>query len=89
MEGAPKMRVLITGDKGFIGSYLWNRLEKEEYGLQGYDLQDGCDLCDKEKMEQVFNEFKPDCVCALAAQAYVPPSEEDLVQNAIIENVIL
>ena len=77
------LRVLITGNKGFIGKHLWKRLEEEGYELLGYDLQDGYDLCDKEKMEQVFNEFKPDCVCALAAQAYIPPGEKEPMQNAI------
>jgi len=36
-----KMRVLVTGEKGFIGRHLWKRLEKEGYELKGYDLQDG------------------------------------------------
>ena len=76
-------KVLITGERGFIGRYLWNKLEKEGYELEGYDLQDGCDLCDKEKMKRIFTNFTPDCVCSLAAQAYVSPGEEDPVQNAI------
>lgn len=77
------MKVLITGERGFIGRHLWNKLEKEDYELQGYDLQDGYDLCDNEGMDTVFRSFRPDCVCSLAAQAYVPPGEKDPVQNAI------
>ena len=38
------MRILITGHKGYIGSYLANRLQKK-YNVTGYDILDGQDLC--------------------------------------------
>ena len=77
------MRVLITGNKGFIGKHLWKRLEEEGYELQGYDLQDGYDLCDREKLKKVFKEFSPNVVVHMAAQAYIPPGEKEPMQNAI------
>ena len=37
------MKILITGHKGFIGSYLWNHIEKA--GVTGVEL-DGIDFRD-------------------------------------------
>ena len=37
------MKILITGHKGFIGSYLWNHIEKA--GVTGVEL-DGIDFPD-------------------------------------------
>ena len=37
------MKILITGHKGFIGSYLWNHIENS--GVSGIEL-DGIDFPD-------------------------------------------
>lgn len=77
------MRVLITGDKGFIGSNLWKMLEIDDYELQGYDWEDNYDITDIEQMFGIFTVFKPEVVVHLAAQAYITPGEDNPVQNAI------
>ena len=75
------MKVLITGNNGFIGGNLMNRLGDEGYDLIEYDLPDK-DILSIESMKHAFGE-SPDVVVHMAAQAYVPPGEADPVNNAI------
>jgi len=42
------MKVLLTGHKGFIGTYLQTRLEDSGWEVIGIDLKDGQDLIDCE-----------------------------------------
>ena len=42
------MKVLLTGHKGFIGTYLQKRLEDSGWEVIGIDLKDGQDLIDCE-----------------------------------------
>lgn len=88
------MKVLITGHKGFIGSHLWKRLKEEGYGLRGFDAEEGYYIVDppfgaeypdlrQKTVKTVFQDFKPDVVVHLAAQAYIEPGEKEPVQNAI------
>ena len=62
------MKILITGDAGFIGMHLWDELIKE-YDLVGYDIKNGFDICDKRELEFVFETENIDCVIHLAALA--------------------
>lgn len=39
-----KMRVLVTGHKGFIGSHLYRTLLEQGYDVLGWDLKDGNDV---------------------------------------------
>ena len=45
------MKLFITGQKGVIGSIIWPRLEKMGHELTGYDLQDGEDILDTERLK--------------------------------------
>jgi GDP-4-dehydro-6-deoxy-D-mannose reductase len=81
----------ITGSNGFIGSRLAEFLLKKDldvYGtirnkneriayLSGKMTTFECDILDKQKLEGVLSEVKPDVVFHLAAQSKVVPSWQD------------
>lgn len=66
------MKYFITGYKGFIGSHLVGLLNKEEEEWEGYDLVDGDDILDYEKLVKRMD--GSDVVIHLAAQTSVPES---------------
>jgi GDP-4-dehydro-6-deoxy-D-mannose reductase len=84
-------RYLITGCEGFIGSHLADLLV--EKGLSVYGMVYGdtknvdhlkdeitmleCDLREKERVEEIVDSVKPDCVFHLAAQSFVTVSWEN------------
>lgn len=41
-----RLRVLITGDAGFIGSHLFRTLQRADHEVTGWDLKRGVDLTD-------------------------------------------
>lgn len=57
------MKVLITGHKGFVGRYFWERLDKDGHSLVGVDIKDGFDCRDYFKQ----NDIQFDLVIHLAA----------------------
>lgn len=65
------MAILITGDKGFVGSHLTKRLEN----YVGYDLVDGFDLRDAYQLESVFENHQIDTVIHMGALAGVRKSK--------------
>lgn len=73
------MRTLITGHKGFIGRYLFDKLKGD--GLSGIDLQEGDDLLNTEHFPKV------DIVYHLAARTSVIDSVEDPEGDAL-HNII-
>jgi len=48
------MSLLVTGHKGFIGSHLTKELDKRKIKWIGYDLQDGNDIRDKQRLDEFF-----------------------------------
>lgn len=72
------MRVLITGDKGFVGTetkkYLSNH---EDIEVVGYDIMDGYDIRDSQQLEQVVLATKPDRILHLAAIARFEEADKD------------
>ena len=73
------LRVLITGDRGFVGSHLKDLLNtstgsKGKYLVEGFDLTNGQDVRDFEIVRSKIDSFHPDYIFHLAAQAYVPES---------------
>jgi nucleoside-diphosphate-sugar epimerase len=65
------MKVMLTGHKGFIGSYFYDRLEDQGYEVEGYDIQTGQDLYDCE----LPNRF--DLIIHLAGKSGVRESMND------------
>ena len=61
------MNILITGDKGFLGSNLKQRLADNGHAIEGYDRVDGKDLLDVARLEESIR--GADVVFHVAAQA--------------------
>lgn len=90
------IKVLVTGGAGFIGSHVADRLIEEKYEVVIVDdLSTGfrenvnlkakfyeVNICDKEKIEQIFETEKPDFINHHAAQMDVRKSTEDPVFDA-------
>ena len=63
------MRVLVTGHRGFIGSWLLERIG--DVDLLGIDRADGNDICDA-RLASTITRFDPELVFHLAAEHMVP-----------------
>lgn len=72
------MKVLITGDKGFVGvetkKYLATQKDVE---IIGYDIMDGYDIRDAQQLEAVVQATKPDRILHLAAIARFAEADKD------------
>jgi nucleoside-diphosphate-sugar epimerase len=58
-------KVLITGSEGFIGSALKDQLQKLGFKVTGFDIENGDDIRDNEKLEKAIKE-KFDAIYHLA-----------------------
>lgn len=65
------MRILITGNKGFIGTYLTQKLQSAGYELVLCDLSDGIDIKNRNEISQIEG---VDVVIHLANLSFVPAS---------------
>ena len=54
------MKVLITGNKGFVGAATERYLKEQGVEVIGYDIMDGFDLMDIEQFAKIVLENKPD-----------------------------
>lgn len=63
------LKVLITGNRGFVGAETQKLLEKEGHTVIGYDLMDGFDIRDSSLFSDVVSRERPDRVLHLAAIA--------------------
>lgn len=74
------MKVLISGNEGFVGTHLMRELREHGYNVEGHDFPDG-DL----RLPGVFaahlESFKPDLVIHLAAQVGRLFGEDDLTHT--------
>ena len=80
------MKIICTGDTGLVGSNLVKELEKQGHEVLGLSRQHGYDLRNKRKVDDVFNEFKPEVVyhlAAFAAEARGQVSPVDMTQRNI------
>ena len=71
------MKILITGNKGFVGSETQKLLELEGHEVIGYDLMDGYDICDFNQFDRVINRTVPDRILHLAAIARFADADKD------------
>jgi UDP-glucose 4-epimerase len=63
------MRILITGDKGFVGAETRRLLEAQKHEVIGFDLMDGYDIRDIDQLVKVVSLERPDRILHLAAIA--------------------
>lgn len=63
------MKILITGDCGFIGGETKKELEKNGDIVVGYDIMNGFDIRDSHQLDEVLEREKVDRVLHLAAIA--------------------
>ena len=85
-------KVLITGIGGFTGKYLSDYLQKKRYqvfGLSNLDDKNGniyqCDITNKNDVEIIFKEIKPNYIIHLAAISFV---QHDDIKEIYNVNVI-
>lgn len=71
------MKISITGLRGFVGVETQKLLEKEGHTVIGYDIMDGFDIRDKDQLEEVVHEEKPDRILHLAAIARFADADKD------------
>ena len=71
------MKVLITGNKGFVGTETQKLLEQEGHSVVGYDLMDGYEIGDKEQLERVVINTVPERILHLAAIARFADADND------------
>lgn len=71
------MKILITGDNGFVGTATKKVLDDFGIDYCGYDLMDGADIRDKDQFEAVIQEELPDRILHLAAIARFSEADSD------------
>lgn len=70
-------KVLITGNRGFVGMETQKFLEEQNVEVVGYDLMEGQDIRDPQQLEKVVSEEKPDRILHLAAIARFSDADSD------------
>lgn len=68
-DGKASMKVLVTGDRGFVGSETRRLLESQGVEVVGFDLMDGRDIRDLNQLDYIMQEYGPDRILHLAAIA--------------------
>mgnify|MGYP001590537479 FL=1 len=76
MEGK-NLRILITGNGGFVGKETTRVLLEAGHSVIGYDIMQGCDIRNAQQLEQVIQETKPDRILHLAAIARFSDADKD------------
>jgi len=66
---ASGLRILVTGDKGFVGSATTKLLKEKGHEVIGYDLMDGFDIRDLQQLQKTVEAAKPNRILHLAAIA--------------------
>ena len=72
-----KQTILVTGDKGFVGSETVKLLQEQGYGVLGFDLMDGYDIRDIVQLEAVVQQYRPWRILHLAAIARFADADKD------------
>lgn len=71
------MKILITGNQGQVGHELSRLLKRTNHEVFSYN-RDSLDICDQEKICEVFNKDKPDIVVNAAAYTSVDLAEKNI-----------
>ena len=71
------MKILITGNLGFVGSATQKLLEANGHEVVGYDLMNGQDIRDHKQIDTFVEQVKPDRILHLAAIARFAEADKD------------
>ena len=71
------MRILVTGNLGFVGNATKKLLESMNHQVIGYDIMDGKDIRDGTQLDAVVNAERPDRILHLAAIARFSEADKD------------
>ena len=71
------MKILITGNRGFVGSETERLLKDNDHWVVGFDLMDGFDIQDYDQLCDVIHEEQPDRILHLAAVARFADADKD------------
>lgn len=71
------MKILVTGNKGFVGGETERLLKEMGHEVIGYDLMDGFDIRDQEQFNFICRTSKPDTILHLAAIARFSDADRD------------
>lgn len=71
------MRILVTGDKGFVGTETVKRLQALGHEVIGYDLMDNLDIRDVKQFEDAILVSHPNRILHLAAIARFSDADKD------------
>lgn len=74
------MKILITGDRGFVGTATRKALEERGHTVIGFDIMDGKDIRRWGDVYEALHNAKPDRVLHLAAIARFNEAEADPVR---------
>lgn len=81
------MRVLVTGGKGFVGSYAIKALHAHGYVANSYDIIDNEDILKRDQLEATVRMFEPKWIIHLAGQVNLSPSLTN-PQNDAMTNIV-
>lgn len=71
------MKILITGNRGFVGSATQKLLAANGHEVIGYDIMDKRDVRSKEMLDSVVKQERPDRILHLAAVARFADADAD------------
>lgn len=71
------MKILVTGNKGFVGSETQKLLEAEGHTVIGFDLMDGYDIRDANQLDSAVTSHDVDRILHLAAIARFADADKD------------
>src|SRR3990167_3349294 len=71
------MKILITGDKGFVGTETRKFLEGNGHEVIGYDIMDALDIRDANQFDNFVQNTRPDRILHLAAIARFSEADKD------------